>query len=432
MPAIADAPAAGPMLGTPATGSMLLAGEHFAAAMLFLIAGAAGLVWIAPELAAGAYLVPRVAGVTHLFTLGWLTTTIFGALHQLLPVALGAPVRWPGLGHASFAAFAPGAALFATGVATGSAALHHAGVALVTVGIVAAVVNFGATLARAPGRDTTWWAVALALVALASTLALGVALLHNLHTGYLAGARVRVLAIHLHVALVGWALLVVVGMSRRLLPMFLLSHGVGDRWSRVAVALLSAGTTTLGLGLARTSDPLAWGGAALLVGGVAAFLVQARLYFRHRVRRRLDAGLRFAATALVFLGVAAAAGPAVLAVGATTPRLATAYLLAGLLGGIVLYVVGHFYKIVPFLAWIARYHGRVGREPVPTIADLYSSRVATVQWLLMTAAVVALVAGTMAGHAHCTRAGAALFALAVGLFASQVARVASTRPPTSP
>ena len=71
-------------LVTPATPSIRLAGEHFSAATLYLIAGAIGLVWIAPELAAGILPLPHVAGVTHLFTLGWLTTTIFGALYQLL------------------------------------------------------------------------------------------------------------------------------------------------------------------------------------------------------------------------------------------------------------------------------------------------------------------------------------------------------------
>ena len=139
--------------------------------------------------------------------------------------------------------------------------------------------------------------------------------------------------------------------------------------------------------------------------------------------------MRFAATALVSLAIAAAIGPAVLWLGVAAPRVAIAYLLAGLLGGIVLYVMGHFYKIAPFLAWVARYRGRMGRERVPTIADLYSARVATVQWLLMTASVVALGAGTLAGHAHCTRAGAVLFATGVLLFLSQVVRVLRPRRP---
>ncbi|MHB1168585.1 MAG: hypothetical protein ACYC28_04815, partial [Longimicrobiales bacterium] len=63
-----------------------LPGEHFTAALLFLVAGAFGLIAIAPALAMGAYVSPRVAGVTHLFTLGWITTSIMGALYQFLPV----------------------------------------------------------------------------------------------------------------------------------------------------------------------------------------------------------------------------------------------------------------------------------------------------------------------------------------------------------
>ena len=94
----------------PGRGRFALPAAHFAVATCYLVAAAAGLVWIAPQLAAGAFASPRVAGVTHLFTLGWLTTTIFGALYQLMPSALGAPIRWPRIGYASLAAFAPGVA----------------------------------------------------------------------------------------------------------------------------------------------------------------------------------------------------------------------------------------------------------------------------------------------------------------------------------
>ena len=199
-------------LVAPSTGPMLLAGEHFAAATLFLLAGALALPWVAPLLAAGLYPDRRVAGVTHLFTLGWLTTTILGALYQLLPVALGAPIASVRAGHAGFWTYAPGVALFATGVLRGDARLHHAGVALVATGVAVALANLGATLRRARHRDVTWAAVIVALSALATTLALGVMLLHNLHTGWLGGLRARFVAIHLHVAVVGWALTMMVRM----------------------------------------------------------------------------------------------------------------------------------------------------------------------------------------------------------------------------
>jgi hypothetical protein len=428
-PLVVLQPPAGPAGGragpvTPSSGSIRLAAEHFAAATLYLIAGAIGLVWIAPELAAGLYLSPHVAGVTHLFTLGWLTTTIFGALYQLLPVALGAPIRWPRIGHASFWTFAPGAGLFACGVAESSTMLHHTGIALITVGIALAMSNIISSLHRAPRHDVTWAAIALSATFLVSTLSLGVVLLHNLHTGFLAGARVRVLATHLHVALVGWALIMMVGVSHRLLPMFLLAHGADTKWSRRALVFLAVGIPALAVGLNTRFQAVAWMAVVLLELGVACFLLQAGSFFRARVRKRLDVGMWFAATALFFLAIAAMLGPAVRALGVGAPRLAIVYVLLGLLGGVILFVVGFFYKIVPLLAWTIRYRDRMGQQAVPTVADTFSSLIALLQLWAMGAALGVLALAIAGGSSRGAYAGAALYLGGVLLFASQIVRVA--------
>jgi cbb3-type cytochrome oxidase subunit 1 len=273
----------GPFAAGESAASLPLAAEHFAAATLFLVAGGLGLVWVAPELAGGVYLSPRVAGVTHLFTLGWLTTTIFGALYQLLPVALGTPLRSERLGHVSFWLFAPGVALFSAGIATVSTALHHAGIALISSGILVVAANVAATLHRASARDVTWTAVALAVCFLVATLGLGVILLHNLHTGMLGDRRLAFLAAHLHVALVGWVLLLVVGMSHRLLPMFLVAHGADTAWSRRAATLLAFGVPLLAAGLLLGLGALAWAGVAALEAGFGCFLLQVRRFYRARV-----------------------------------------------------------------------------------------------------------------------------------------------------
>jgi hypothetical protein len=414
----------------PSPNSVLLAGEHFTAAILYLLAGSAGLVWITPELAIGAYPSPHVAGVTHLFTLGWLTTTIFGALYQLLPVALGAPLRSVRVGHASFWTFAPGAGIFAAGVATNITVLHHLGVALVAIGILLAVGNVASSLPRARSRDVTWVAVAIALSFLSMTLVLGVVLLHNLHSGFLADARLRVLAVHLHVALVGWALIMMTGVSHRLLPMFLLSHGADIRWTKRALALLSVGVLALCVGLDARMPVMTWIAVALLEGGIGCFVWQANSFYRARVRRSIDAGMRFVGSALGFLVVSALLGAAVVARGIAHPRLATIYVMVGLLGGIVLYVIGFFYKIVPLLAWTVRYKDRLGKGTAPTVAATYSSRIAHVQLGLMALGVTALALGTGVGSMHVVRGGAILFLAGVLLFVSQIARVALGRSPT--
>jgi hypothetical protein len=411
---------------TPVSGSIGLAAEHFAAAILYLIAGAAGLVWVSPELAIGNFASPHVAGVTHLFTLGWLTITIFGALYQLLPVALGAPIRSARLGHASFALLAPGAGLFAAGVASSSLPLHHAGVGLVGIGVLLGVGNVAASLPRARTRDVTWAAVLLGISFLTLALGLGIVLLHNLHTGFIASARIRVLAIHLHVAIVGWALIMIVGVSHRLLPMFLLAHGADTRWTRRSLLLLSTGVTVLAAGLGLTSAAGTWIGAVLLAGRLGCFLRQAQVFHAHRIRNRLDPGLRYVGTATGFLAVSALVGLLVLA-RPLNGRLATMYVLLGLLGGIVLYVTGFLYKIVPLLAWTVHYRGRMGHGPVPTVADTFSAPLAHVQLGLMATGVVLLSGGTLLGADHVTRCGAVLFLGAILIFAAQLGRIAAGR-----
>ena len=70
-----------------------LPGIHFLGGIGWLALGGAGLVVVAPLLAAGQFLAPAVLAVTHLFTLGVITGSIFGALYQFYPMSLGAAPR---------------------------------------------------------------------------------------------------------------------------------------------------------------------------------------------------------------------------------------------------------------------------------------------------------------------------------------------------
>jgi hypothetical protein len=408
----------------PSTAATPLAARHFAVALLYLIAGSAGLVWIAPEMAIGAYASPHVAGITHLFTLGWISITIFGALCQLLPVALGSPLRWLRAAHVTLWTFASGAGLFAAGVATASTALHHAGIALLSIGILTAVVNIGGSLLRSERRDPTWGGIALAIAFLFSTLVLGVVLLHNIHTGFLAAARFRILGAHLHVAMIGWALTMIVAVSHRLLPMFMLSNRADTEWTKRSLILLSSGTVILALALIADGGNAAWLGVMLIELGVACFCWQVRCFERARVKKKNDVALVFVAGALVSMLSSAVLGPFVLIEGPSSGRLAVAYVTLGLLGGIVMYVVGLYYKIVPLLAWTTRYGSRMGKEKLPAVTDMYSHRVAVIQLIAMFTALTLIVTGIATASPHVARCGSALFLGGVLLFASQIARVA--------
>ncbi|MEZ4585403.1 MAG: hypothetical protein R2909_03260 [Gemmatimonadales bacterium] len=403
-----------------------LPGEHFGAALVFLALGSVGLVLFADLLAGGAYPAPQVIAVTHLFTLGWITTSIMGALYQFLPVALGQPIRSTRLAHASFWFYVIGLPLFVGGLLSGRADVLVGGAGSFATGLLLFLGNLAATLAVADRRGVTWWALCGAALFLALTLILGLALTGNLRWGYLGPNRFIALGVHLHVAIAGWVLLVIVGVADRLLPMFLLSHGVSDALSRAAVALLAAGAATLAI--FHHGPPMLgrWVPALLMGGGLGCFLAQAARYYRKRVRPSLDPGMRLAAIALgILAGGLVLAGP--VATGWAGPRLATAYVLL-LVGGISLFVAALYYKIVPFLVWFHRFGRLAGRRPVPKVAELFNARVAALAGGLLPLGLAGLAAGIVVGNVPVVRAAATAFAAGVLVEGAQMLQLARRRP----
>lgn len=418
-----SAPLIGPAMKAP---PFRLPGEHFGAAMVFFAAGAVGVVLVAPQLTAGAFPAPGVIGVTHLFTLGWITTSIMGALYQFLPVALGEPIRSVRAGHLAFGLYVLGIPIFVYGVATGHHVAMMSGASIFGVGILVFVTNVAATLSRAPRRDVTWWALAGALVFLVITLVLGLTLAGNLWKGYLGAGRFMVLGVHLHIALGGWVLLVIVGVAQKLLPMFLLSHGVGDRLARAAVVLIAAGATWLAL-LHHLLFAMLWRGAAVLLGaGLACFLAQAVLFYRHRHRPALDPGMRLAAAGLGLLGMGLAlAGPVVLL--DVHPRIWTAYVMAMLLG-ITLFVAALYYKIVPFLVWYHRFGPLAGKQSLPKVGELYSTRAANAAGILLFFGATGTTAAVFFGQPMMARIAAVILMVGALVEAGQMLQLARRRP----
>ena len=395
-----------------------LPGSHFATALLFLVGGAVLLAWSAPDLATGSFLSPRVIGATHLFTLGWITTSIMGALYQLLPVVLGQEIRWLGAARVTLLLHAPGLAVFVFGLVTVHPAATIFGASAVSLGVVLFAVNVGSTLRRVRPRDPTWWALTSAVFFLVGTMVLGGAMAANLAWPYLGAERLTALVTHLHVGLVGWAMLVIVGVAQRLLPMFLLSPEADD--GRVPVALLAVGTMTL-FALHHAPWPWArWVPASIMVAGMAVFLRQAARFYLRRSRPRLDPGLGLAAAALALLAVATGMGGVLAFTGLSRPTIGVAYVGAIVLG-ITLFVAAIYYKIVPFLVWYHRFAPKAGRGPTPAVTDLYSARWAVVAGALMLAGCLILLGSVAGGAVMGVRAGAGVLVVGAGVEAIQMA-----------
>ncbi len=427
----AAAPAARPVPPAPAVGlvtanapPLRLPGEHFAAALTFLALGTLSLVDVAPLLATGTFIAPRVAAVVHLFTIGFISISIFGALYQFLPVAVGTPIRSQRLAHVAFVLLAIGLPVFVVSLAQSISILVPVGGALLALAFTLVAGNVIATLTASADRSVTWWALSSASLFLVVTMGFGLFLAFDVATGVAGALRFDLLLVHVHVALAGWVLMVMVGVGHRLLPMFMLSHGASERPAAVAVASVSSGCILL---MVPLGSPVRMLAALLIAIGVVAFLVQAALFYRHRKKGKLDPPMRLAMMGLAGLGVALLLAPVVFARGWQNVQLMTTYIFVVIVGGISLFIAGHYFKIVSFIVWYHRFGPLVGKKRVPRVADLYSARAAQAVLVLLVAGVAVVASGILAGSALAIRIGALALTCGVMLEAREMVRIARAK-----
>ena len=403
-----------------------LPATHFVCGLGFLCAATLLLTTIADDLVAGRFLVTRVAGVVHLITLGWLTLSIMGALCQLFPVALGTALYSVKLAVATLVLFVPGVAAFVAGLLMGRNEVVLIGVALFVPGLLIFVYNAYRTLFRSPTRDLTWWTLASAFGFLIATIAFGASLAINLRTMHLGTDRLMALAVHIHVAVAGWVGLVIMAVGRRLLPMFLLSHAKHDRALRVAIIATASGAALLSFLHGWMSAQVFTIATLSILTGAVSFAVQIATYLRARHRPQLDAGLRLIVGGATSVMIAALLGLLLLMLPGNHSVITTAYGVA-LLGGLMLFVAGHYYKILPFLLWNSRFAPLAGKRALPKIADLYNARIASTAAALGLVGLAVLLAGVLLTEHRLAVTGAVGLAAGTAIEAMQLIQLLRTK-----
>src|SRR5690606_31384879 len=183
--------------------------------------------------------------------------SIFGALCQFLPVAIGQELRSRVAAHLSLAAHVLGVIGLVSGLATGKLALLVFGASALSLSFATFALNLLATLVRATERSLTWWTLAAAALFLLVTPAFGTLLALGPFVDGLVVERFALVGQHAHIAVVGVVLLVMVGVASRLLPMFLLSHGASERFGKLAAGLLFTCAALLTLPIASTARLIA-------------------------------------------------------------------------------------------------------------------------------------------------------------------------------
>ena len=394
---------------------------YFALAHLSL-ATACGAVVLTPWTVVGFYYHPRMLGVVHCITLGWITSSILGATYLIVPMALRG--RLPiGKGDVwAFGFYAGGMSGLAwhfwieewSGMAM-SAAFALGGMAWVGCRFWRALSS-----ARIPVEVKLHFRLAWLNLAGAGLLGLLLAVQRWFPSfQFLPGYVLHTVHAHAHLAALGWVAMMIMGAGYRLLPMFLPSAMPSGFWVWASAGLLEIGTLGLVVCLYLGSHLTALF-AAVVVVSMGVFVERVRWMLRHRKPspkglRRPDIAQLHVFQALVYLGVASVLGLVLLLTSSAELklRLVMAYGVCGLLGFFGQMVVGISNRLLPILGWFWEFSdsGYAESPGTPYARPRRSLQIAV--FCLWTVAVPALAVSLALDLGELFRAGAGALLVAV-------------------
>lgn len=411
--------------------------------------------WIVarPAILAGYHYNQYVIAATHLVVLGFACTVVMGAMYQLVPVALETRLyserlaRWQFVIHV--VSFIGMVWMFNV---WDMKQVGHFGSAL-ALGVALFVYNMARTLWRVPQWNVVATAIVAALAWFSLTVFVGLSLaaakcayesteglattegVRQLVGGLRITAEVvsrfdaiSAMHAHAHLGVVGFFVMIIVGVSYRLVPMFTLTEVRSKRRAALSILLLNAGLAGSVVTILLRSEwkPVF---ALVTVAGLACFGWELRAMLQVRKRAALDWGLKsFLVAAALLIPVCA------LALVLSWPRLPltpffgmleNVYGFLGLFGVVTLAILGMLHKILPFLVWFGVYSPHVGRAQLPLTSHMVSERAQAGGLFAYLAGLLVISVAILRESEPGVRMGAGLLFASLLLFGWNAARVFS-------
>jgi hypothetical protein len=378
--------------------------EIFILNAVIALVSAAVLVWWRRALLLEYFYFAPLLALTHLLTLGFLSSLMMGVLYRLAPMLLGVEAWSRRLATLQVLCFLVGAWGMIAHFWIGEWIGMSWSAILVFLAALLQLWNFpDLFLSKSAKAPWTRRFVASSLIYFLAAASLGLVLAlakaYDLRFSFLSPQYLSNVYAHAHLAAVGWVASMIFGFQLALVP----TTASSPRTLPYRFALLHAGA--LGSAISFLAElPVAPFAIALLVFASWQAYGPARAFIKGRAREweLLPLLLLVADSAL---GVALALGWP----GAQDParaRAQLAYGFLGLFGFMVASVVTVAFKLFPIWVWKERFQSDFGKRPVPGMKDLPSStlrvlaNVATSAGALLTAIAIflaspeALLAGT--------------------------------------
>ncbi len=379
------------------------------------------------------YFHPHVIAVTHTMALGWGTMIILGASHQLVPVLIEGKLFSNVLAYISFALAAVGIPLLVYAFYTFNMNwMARRGGELVIDAVILHLINMGISMSKSKTENVHAVFVFTAGLWLLITTIIGLLLVYNFSTPLFSHDSLHYLSLHAHMGIIGWFLLLIIGVGSRLIPMFLISKYANTRLLWQVYGLINAGLIAFAFMFVYAVPvycyllPVAAVTAALLLFGYYC-----RQAYRQRLRKQVDEQLKISVLSVMMMAL-----PVVLLIvmiialwiAGENTRLVIAYGFTVFFGWITAIILGMTFKTLPFIVWNKVYHKKAGLGKTPNPKNLFSNRVFISMAVSYLAGFVLFVTGILLSVVFVLQAGALLLLLAAVLYNFNVIKIMLHKP----
>jgi len=312
------------------------------------------------------HLSPTTITVVHFFLLSFIMMIIFGAMAQLVPVVLEVGHFAVDLYYIIYPLLFVGSVLMALGFSLYPSLLPYGGT-IVLISLLVFLFETFMTILKVKNFNTVIKSVIISNMFLFFGLIFGI-LMALTFAGEASFDIISLLRAHIYLVFFGYVGITIMGISMVLLPMFWLSHSFSWKPIKIAISLMSIAVIFEVFSSLFDIAFFEYIGYILAIGSYFVYFYQIYIIYKTRVRIEEDIYKKSLIVSYSSLVVALVLAFFYLLTG--YKNLILAFGWVSLIGFVTFLIIGHLYKIIPFLVWYQRFSPLVGKQKVPMLSDM--------------------------------------------------------------
>ncbi len=370
----------------------------------------------------GAYFDSKIIAITHMAVLGWTIMIVFGALYQLIPVVFETSLYSEKLAKFTFwlSGFSVLFLTYSFWITDYTRLLPYAAL-LMFVSLLLFVINVILSYKSSQKKNISSRFVITAVIWLAITELIGTLIAFNFKFNFFADSHLHYLKIHASIGLIGWFLMLIIGIGSILIPMFFVSHQLDNKKLEKSYYLINFGLIAISINWFFIHqdfiNPLFW---LLIVIGIIFFISFVYDSYKKRIRKVLDVGMKHTMISIITI-VLPVIVSLIIMIGFDLEstllfRVSTLFGFTVIFGFVTTLILGQTYKTLPFIIWLEKYQALVGKTKTPMPRELYSEKIAHAHLYIYIFFIIFMILGILFKKIWLVRIGSYLLLLVAILY----------------